>query len=201
MLNSISPHPSRARTRKALEANQLDRFPGWDCRRVRLTAHAAGSLILVSLHIVRQRKCKDMTVRIGFVGTGFMGQLAHLHSFSQVHDCEIVAVAEARPKLGKQVAERYGISTVYGSHEDLLKDDTVDALVCSQPYHRNYYLGRAVLGAGRSLFTEKPMAATVADARELVAIAEQNHLVYAVGFMKRYDAGIQLARSVISDFE
>jgi len=142
-----------------------------------------------------------MTVRIGFLGAGFMGQLAHLHSFSQVHDCRIAALAEVRPKLGKQVAKSYGIPTVYGSHEELLNDGAVDAVVASQPYHRNYYLGREVLKAGKHLFTEKPMAGTVEDAQELVALAEQNHLVYTVGFMKRYDPGIQLAQSTIAHFE
>ena len=142
-----------------------------------------------------------MTIRIGFLGTGFMGQLAHLYSFSRVPDCEIVALAEARPKLGKQVAKQHSIPSVYTSHEALLEDDSVEAVVASQPYQRNYYLGREVLKAGKALFTEKPMAATFEDAQELVALAEQNHVVYAVGFMKRYDPGVQLARSQITDFE
>jgi hypothetical protein len=39
-----------------LEADRLGALAGWDCRRVRLTARAAGSLILVSLHIVKPRE-------------------------------------------------------------------------------------------------------------------------------------------------
>ena len=48
-------------------------------------------------------------VRIGFVGVGGMGQCAHLRNYVSVPDCEVVALAEVRPGLGKRVAEKYGI--------------------------------------------------------------------------------------------
>lgn len=135
-----------------------------------------------------------MTVRIGFIGVGFMGQLAHLHSFTRVAGCEVAALAEAKPILRRKVAEHHRITVTYPSHEDLLADPSIDAVVCSQPYHRNVTLGRAVLEAGKHLFTEKPMAARLDDAQGLVDLAERNGLVYAVGFMKRYDPGVVLAR-------
>lgn len=142
-----------------------------------------------------------MTARIGFLGAGFMGQLGHLANFHRVPDCEVAALAEVRPELGRRVAAAYGIPTLYQSHEELLANDSLDAIVASQPYHRNYYLGGEVLRAGKHLFTEKPMAATVADAKELVALAQKNSLVYAVGFMKRFDPGMELAQRIIADFE
>lgn len=141
-----------------------------------------------------------MIVRFGFLGTGFMGQLAHLESFHRVPGCDVVAVAEMRPELGRKVASRYGIPSVYRSHAELLADDSVDAVVASQPFHRNYDLGRRVLRAGKHLFTEKPMAGTLDDARELVTLARENALVYAVGFMKRHDPGVQLAQRIVAEF-
>ncbi|MCA1808031.1 MAG: Gfo/Idh/MocA family oxidoreductase [Lentisphaerae bacterium] len=142
-----------------------------------------------------------MPVRIGFLGAGYMGQLAHLDSFCRVPGCEVVALAEIRGGLGGKVAARYHIPTVYQSHAELLADENVAAVIASQPYHRNYYFGRQVLSAGKHLFTEKPMAGTLEDARELADLAETKSLVYAVGFMKRYDPGIQLAQRLIADFE
>ena len=142
-----------------------------------------------------------MSCNIGFLGTGFMGQLAHLVNYCRIPECSVVALAEVRPELGQKVASHYDIPAVYRSHEDLLSDDSVDAVVASQPFHRNYYLGREVLRAGKHLFTEKPMVGTVDDARELLALAEEKALVYAVGFMKRYDPGIQLAQRVVAELE
>jgi predicted dehydrogenase len=130
-----------------------------------------------------------------------MGQLAHLDNFRRVPDCDVVALAEVCRELGRKVSAYYDVPVVYGSHEELLADDSVDAVIASQPYHRNYYLGREVLHAGKHLFTEKPMAGTLDDARELVALAEEKSLVYAVGFMKRYDPGVQLAQRMVAEFE
>jgi predicted dehydrogenase len=143
----------------------------------------------------------NMTVRIGFLGSGFMGQLAHLENYYRIPNCDVVALAEIRSELGQKVAQHYGIPCVYRSHEELLADGSVDAIIASQPFQRNYYLGRAVLRAGKHLFTEKPMVATLADAKELVALAEKNALMYAVGFMKRYDPGVQLAQRIVQELE
>jgi len=130
-----------------------------------------------------------------------MGQLAHLTNYCRIPECSVVALAEVRTELGRKVASHYGISAVYASHKELLADDSVDAIIVSQPYHRNYYLGSEVLKAGKHLFTEKPMAGTIDDAKELVVLAEENALVYAVGFMKRYDPGMQLAQRIVVEFE
>jgi predicted dehydrogenase len=142
-----------------------------------------------------------MTVRIGFIGTGFMGQLAHLYNFHQVPECRVEALAEVRRELARKVAREYSIPTVYDSHEGLLADTSVDAVILSQPFHRNYYLGREVLKAGKHLFTEKPMAGTYNNAKELADLAKEKSLLYTVGFMKRYDTGIQLAQRLIKELE
>jgi predicted dehydrogenase len=141
-----------------------------------------------------------MSVSIGFLGTGFMGQIAHLANYVQIPECKVVSLAEVRSKLGRKVASYYHIPTVCNSHEELLADDSIDAVIASQPYHRNYYLGRQVLESGKHLFTEKPMAANLKDAKELVSLAKAKKLKYAVGFMKRYDPGIQLSQKVLANF-
>lgn len=141
-----------------------------------------------------------MKVCIGFLGAGFQGQLGHLRNYTSIDDCEVVAVAEVRPGLADAVAKKYNIPKVYNNHRELLEDDEIDAVVCVQPFHNNYPLGKQVLEAGKSLLTEKPMVARLRDGEELVELAQKKGLVYAVGFMKRYDPGVQLARVKIAGF-
>ena len=64
-------------------------------------------------------------VRIGFVGVGGMGQMAHLRNYVINKDCEVVALAELRRKTGETVARRYGIPKVYGSHKEMLAADVI----------------------------------------------------------------------------
>lgn len=142
---------------------------------------------------------KETTIKIGFLGTGFMGQLAHLANYVNVPGCRVVAIAERRPALADAVARKYGVPTVYNDHAELLADPDVDAVICAQPFHNNHRLGREALEAGKSLFTEKPMVLRSDHARELVDLARSRGVLYAVGFMKRYDPGVQLARERILD--
>ncbi len=139
-------------------------------------------------------------VKLGFLGCGFMGQMAHLYNYDRIESCQVVALAEVRPQLAQKVAHRYDIERIYPAHEALLADTDVDAVVMSQPFQRNYSLGKQVLAAGKHLFTEKPMVARYDEAEELVALAGQNNLVYAVGFMKRYDPGVALAKHWLDTF-
>ena len=59
-------------------------------------------------------------VRIGFVGVGAMGQMAHLRNYVDLDDCEVVAIAELRAETARLVARRYGIEKVYPSHGAML---------------------------------------------------------------------------------
>ena len=71
-------------------------------------------------------------VRLGYVGCGFMGQKVHLHNFTALPDCEVVALAEVRKGLGQRVQDRFGIHRLYGNHlemsENLERQATYDHL-------------------------------------------------------------------------
>src|SRR5690348_16531273 len=73
-------------------------------------------------------------VRIGFVGVGNMGQVAHLRNYVNRKDCKVVAIAEIRPKLAEQVARRYGIEHVYASHREMIEREKLDAIVAPQMF-------------------------------------------------------------------
>lgn len=137
-------------------------------------------------------------VRIGLLGTGFMAQLAHLPSFAAVPECQVAAIASHRLALAARLAEQHGIPAVYADYRDLINDPALAAVICIQPFHNHYALGKQVLEAGKALFTEKPMVTRLADGQALVALAEGRGLVYGVGFMKRFDPGVQLAQAQIA---
>src|SRR5437764_15064842 len=96
-------------------------------------------------------------VRIGFVGAGFMGQLAHIRSYALLREeCELVALAEPRPRTAELVAARYGIGRVYRDHRELLESVNVDGLVAVQPYAHHAALLPPPYPHVRHLFTETP---------------------------------------------
>lgn len=138
-------------------------------------------------------------VRIGWVGCGFMGQQVHLPSFQKCKNAEIVAISDLRPKLAKAVAERWKIRKVYSSHSEVIDDSEVDAVVVITDKFSHAAIAIDALKAGKHVFTEKPMATTVEDAKNMVKAAEKSHVKLMVGYMKRYDSGVQRAKSIFSE--
>jgi predicted dehydrogenase len=139
-------------------------------------------------------------VKIGFAGVGFMGQVAHLRNYVRNPECEVVAIAEPRSELGRKVAEAYGIPRVYKSHLELAEDPDVQAVVASQPHLLNGYIALPLLRAGKNVFLEKPMAGSYAEACELAEAASASGALLMIGFMKRYDAGVNLAKRELDRF-
>ena len=133
-------------------------------------------------------------VKIGFAGVGFMGQVAHLRNYVRNPACEVVAIAEPRQELARRVAAKYGIEKIYKDHRELAEDPDVDAVVASQPHLMNGYIAIPLLKAGKHVFVEKPMAGSVAEAEAMVAAASAAGVKLMVGFMKRYDTGVNLAK-------
>jgi predicted dehydrogenase len=139
-------------------------------------------------------------LRIGFVGAGRMGQLAHLRNYDRIDRCEVVALAEPRSELARRVAQRYEIPTAYEDHAALLAETDVDAVVAAQPYQRHRFIVPEILATGTPVFTEKPLAVTVEGGEEIVAAGEQHDALHVVGYHKRSDPAMVHAREVIEEF-
>lgn len=136
-------------------------------------------------------------VKIGFVGVGGMGQCAHLRNYVTVPECEVTAIAEIRPKLGQEVARRYGISKVYGSAGDMLAAEDLDAVIASQPFNRHGILLPEILQAGIPVFTEKPLAASVEVGERIAKAAADSGTWHMVGYHKRSDPASMWAKAEI----
>ena len=142
---------------------------------------------------------KDRKLNVGVVGAGFIGQLAHIESFCRLKNCRVAALAELRPELRRRVAERYGVGRTYPTHRELLKDPEVDAVVVVTPRSLTVPVALDCLQAGKHVLTEKPMTGTFDDGKRLVEAARAGKRHYAVGYMKRYDQGVQKAKSLLGE--
>lgn len=139
-------------------------------------------------------------VKLGVVGCGPMAQLAHLPSFLGLERCEVVAVADLRPELGRKVAERFFIPKIYRSHKEMAEDPDIQAVASITNEALTPDIAVDLLNAGKHVYVEKPMAHTVADAGRMVEAAERNGRILMVAFMKRYDSGVELARGLIEGY-
>ena len=139
-------------------------------------------------------------VRLGYVGAGFMAQKVHLPNFTNLPGCQVIALAEARPKLGEMVAKRFGIPKLYRHHSELIADPEVDAVAVSAHFAAQGEIARDALLAGKPVFMEKPMAVSVEQAERILEASRKTGAPLMVAYMKRYDAGYELAKEYVAKF-
>ena len=111
-------------------------------------------------------------IRVGMIGTGQIGK-SHIRRYQDIPEAEIVAVADLREEEARRVAEQYQIPHVYTNYQALLQRDEIDSVdVClHNQLHRPATV--AALEAGKHVYCEKPMAATAADARAMMAASQR----------------------------
>ena len=136
-------------------------------------------------------------IRLGYVGCGFMAQKVHLPNFSSIPGCDLLALAEVRPELGRKVQARYGIPRLYPDHHAMLADPDVEAIAVSAAFTVQGEIARDALLAGKDVFMEKPMAVSVAQADAILDAARTSGRRLMVGYMKRYDTGNELVKATI----
>ena len=142
-------------------------------------------------------------VRIGFVGVGSMGQVAHLANYKRIGDvAEVVALAELRPELGERVGSRFEVPGVYRDAERMLESEQLDAIVAPQQFTRHLQVIAPLYRFGLPIFTEKPLAMSTAVAERLVGQLDASSTPFhMLGFHKRADPAVVRAKAFISGLQ
>jgi predicted dehydrogenase len=139
-----------------------------------------------------------LTIGIGIIGAGMVGQMCHLANFVANPGCRVVALADLRPELAVAAAAKFGVQRVYRTHLELLADTEISGVVVVTRRRATGPIVLDALNSDRHVLSEKPMAYTAAQATTLVEAARQRNLVYSIGYMKRHDAGVTRAMALLA---
>ena len=110
--------------------------------------------------------------RVGIVGSGVISRtyLSDIKAFYS--DLEVVACADIDIALAQKLASEFDVPKAYVT-EDLLKDPDIDIVINLTPPQFHVALDRQIIQVGKHLFSEKPFAPTLQEAREILALAEK----------------------------
>ncbi len=123
-------------------------------------------------------------LRVGLVGAGGRGR-AHANAIANAPNIEFVAVCDLDATAGEEVAEQYGSEYIANTSELYARDDIAAVGICVQtPSHHK--MAMEALEAGRHLVTEKPMAASLSEAKEMVAAVAEAGVVAALSYQLRF---------------
>lgn len=140
-----------------------------------------------------------MTVRVGLIGAGRMGAtLAHHLAFS-VETADFVAVADPQEAAATAVAQKCHVPAIYTDYHELLARDDIDAVVIVTPTNTHTAVIKAAAATGKHIFTEKPLALTLAGCDEAIAAVEAAGVKMQVGFMRHFDPAYVAAKQQIDE--
>jgi myo-inositol 2-dehydrogenase / D-chiro-inositol 1-dehydrogenase len=142
-----------------------------------------------------------MTLNIGVIGVGMIGQ-EHIRRLTTVlAGANVVAISDANASTAEEVAGRVPGANVYATGEELITAKEVDAAIVTSwgPTHATYVL--AAIKAGKPVFCEKPLAETEADCSAILdAEAAFGRRLVQVGFMRRFDGQYRaMKETIVSD--
>lgn len=138
-----------------------------------------------------------MTINLGVIGLGRMGQVYGYHAARQIEGASLVAVADMRQDVTDAFVERIPDVTVYRDYADLLDHPDLHAVIIATPTHTHREIVIAAAGHGLSIFCEKPTALTLSETDKMLAAVEAASVTFQVGFMRRFDLAYASAKKRI----
>ncbi|MEK7442197.1 MAG: inositol 2-dehydrogenase [Chloroflexota bacterium] len=138
-----------------------------------------------------------MTLRIGLIGAGRMGTTFAHHLAFTVTDAAFVAVADSNAETAGQVAARYGVKKHFSDYRALLDQKDIEAVVIASPTGTHAEVVKAAANAGKHIFCEKPLALTLKECDEALAVVEKAKVKLQIGFMRHYDPAYMAAKQQI----
>jgi predicted dehydrogenase len=118
------------------------------------------------------------------IGTGFIGTV-HVEALRRI-GVQVRGVLGSTPERGRARAEALGVLRAYDSLDELLDDPSVEVVHVTSPNHLHVPQTERILGNGRHVICEKPLAMTAPKSARLVALAARSGLVNAVNFNIRF---------------
>ncbi len=135
-------------------------------------------------------------IRAGIIGSGMMGPI-HTEALRRLGYVEVVAMAEANQELASAKSEQLHIPKGYGDYRDLIKDPDVDVVHNCTPNAVHFEVSKAILAAGKHCVSEKPLARTSKESKELVDLAAKAGVVNAIHFNYRNYPLVQHMRAMV----
>ena len=138
----------------------------------------------------------NRVVRIGVVGLGYWGPNI-ARNVMESPRAELSWVCDLNPDALRLAARRYSGTSTTTSFEEMLDDPELDAVAIATPVSTHYGLARAALDAGKHILVEKPLAASYAQAEDLVRRAEFAGLVLLPGHTFLYSPPVTKIKELL----
>ena len=139
-------------------------------------------------------------LNVGVIGLGRLGKMYARYFCGRIANANLTAIADVSDAALKSMGELGG-SKQFLNYQDLIADETVDAVVIVSPTSTHKEIVLEVAHRGKPIFCEKPLSISLPDALAMLRSVEQTGVYFQMGFMRRFDKGYVAAKRKIAEGE
>lgn len=137
----------------------------------------------------------DQPIRVAVVGVGEFGR-NHVRVWREIQGAELAGVMDANAERAKTIAAEFGTRAIPDIQS--LAAEGVQAATLAVPTKEHGRIGCQLLNAGLDVLAEKPIAASLKEADELIAAASQNRRILQVGHVERFNPAVTAVQKIVS---
>lgn len=134
-------------------------------------------------------------LKVGLVGTGHLGKI-HLKILLSLKNIQVIGFYDSNDETSEEVSKNFSV-TNFPNLESLI--DSIDLLDIVSPTTTHYDIAFKAIRASKHIFIEKPLAATVDEAKELVNLAQEANVKIQVGHVERFNPAFLAAKENINN--
>jgi len=136
-------------------------------------------------------------IRVGVVGCGRVAKQRHIPIVANLPETELAAVCDLDQEARDHLVRKYRVGASYANYQDLVSDDSIDAVMIAAPTPLHADVGVAALEAGKHVMIEKPVALGLDELDRLEAAARSSKKVAAVAMNSRWHRLSLGAREIV----
>ena len=117
-------------------------------------------------------------LKFGIVSTANIGVAHVIPAIQNSSNCVVTAIASRDEKRARKVARQFDVPLTYGSYEELLASDEIDAVYIPLPTSQHVEWTQKAAAAGRHVLCEKPIALNASEIKSLIKARDKHCLLY-----------------------
>lgn len=142
----------------------------------------------------------DQKFNVAVTGCGYWGPNL-IRNFRSLPNCVVKKACDPNKERLEHMTRLYPELEPVSRFEDIVNDDSIDAVAIATPVALHYALARQSLLAGKHTFIEKPMASSAQQCRELIDIAKKQDLTLMVGHTFLYSSAVRRIKEIVDSGE
>lgn len=138
-------------------------------------------------------------LRFGILSTAKIGRDMVVPAIQDAENCVVTAIASRDLARARQMADRFSVPHAFGSYEEMLASDTIDAVYIPLPTSQHVEWTIKAADAGKHVLCEKPIALKAEEIDSLIAARDRNKVLVMEAYMIAYAPVWRKVRSLLAD--